>query len=205
MKRRKKPSIESQLPRVQRGTVSVLGIDPGLNGGVAYIGPHFVSARPMPICKFDGQEYVDSFAFSSFVEEVVDATTYVFIERCHSRRGNSAQSMFKFGTAYGAIIGPAVTFAMEAIAVTPTDWQGLILPGVHGRSSLKRASVEWATRHYPAIDFKNVRRAGQSDGMADAVCIAAYGLAMLTGTIGELTNRKPEPVRQGAGRKRRGA
>ena len=65
----------------------------------------------------------------------------------------------------------AARFRLER--VKPQAWQRVMLPGIHGREDLKRASVALAKSLFPTVSLARQGRT-KPDDFADALLIAAY-------------------------------
>lgn len=190
------------LPRLRPGEVTVIGIDPGLNGGLAWVHGEQAGACPMPLTEYDGREWVNAEVIAFWAREYVPKAewTWVFCERSWVHRGNDSRTVFRLGAAYGAAVGAILQHYNGIVPVDPQEWQSLILPGVSGRSHLKRASVEFCRRRWPHVNLVPQGCRTPHDGMADALAIASFGQARLCGTLHTHHNPEPQPVRQRHGR-----
>lgn len=202
MPRRARPAkttAEPPLPRLCASEVVVVGVDPGLNGGVAAIhGNRVLGTARMPLWEYDGLEWVDGQELRSLFDGWRrHGPVHFWVERCFGQARRSTGPEFRFGSCYGAVLGELAGAVGCVHAVPYSKWQETILPGVSGRKNLKAASVAWAKRRWPAADLKPGRCTSPHDGIADALALATYGQAMLTGTL-HLHDAPPEPtVRRG--------
>ncbi|MCL2329889.1 MAG: Holliday junction endonuclease, partial [Phycisphaerae bacterium] len=100
------------------------------------------------------------------------------VEKVHSRPGNSARSMFGFGTGYGLLLGILAAFAIPKELVMPQRWQIAMLAG-ENKSDTKAASRRVAKRLFPGVNFFATSRSViESHGMTDAALLAEYGRRM---------------------------
>ncbi len=147
------------------------GIDPGLSGALAFISANGLGAVtfPMPLVEVDGQDELDSAALTALLEEM--APRLVCVERPQGFGGCSAS--FKLGQNLGGLIVTALAARFRLERVRPQAWQRVMLPGIHGRENLKRASVAKAKALFPTGPLVGSGRT-KPDDLADALLIAAY-------------------------------
>jgi len=150
--------------------MNVLGIDPGMAGGLAYVSDHHAEAVPMPL---SGKE-ID-------VRGIVDilrtkGVELVVIERSQPmRREGRTQgvtSAFRYGMGFGLILGALEALSVPYRLVTPQQWKKLVLEGT---AKDKDAAIAFVRRAYPGVSLVLPRCRVAHDGMADALCIADYG------------------------------
>jgi crossover junction endodeoxyribonuclease RuvC len=80
--------------------------------------------------------------------------------------------MFTFGFVTGALHGILAALGIPIYMVTPQAWKKVILAGT---PKDKLASIEYCTRVYPYVDLHATPRSTtMHNGIADAICIAAY-------------------------------
>jgi Holliday junction resolvasome RuvABC endonuclease subunit len=151
-----------------------LGIDPGLSGALAFIGDDGLGAKvyPMPLMGVDGQDELDSDSLIDLIQS--HDPRLVTVERPQGFGGCS--SAFKLGQNLGGLIVSVLSARYRLERVRPQTWQRVMLEGIHGRDSLKRASVSKAKALFPTVCFAKQDRT-KPDDIADALLIAAYGRA----------------------------
>lgn len=151
------------------GTLIVLGVDPGDSGGLATSSG---LAVPMP----------DS--LTGLAAQVRDwAPTFAMVEAVHAFPGQGVSSCFTFGQAYGGVLGVLAALGVPTLTVEPKRWHKAILgaPDLPAdkaarRKEWKRLACAWARSRWPAISLRGSARCRiDHDGMADALCLAAYG------------------------------
>jgi Holliday junction resolvasome RuvABC endonuclease subunit len=150
------------------------GIDPGLSGAIAFIGDNGLGASvyPMPLVEVDGQDELDSDNLVNFLNSHNPAL--VCIERPQGFGGCS--SAFKLGQNLGGVLVSVLSARFRLERVRPQAWQRVMLPGIHGRDELKRASVAKAKALFPTVSFARSGRT-KADDIADALLIAAWARA----------------------------
>lgn len=146
----------------------IAGIDPGLKGGIAALSEHEHIAIPMPLV---GKE-VDVSTLVAFLRGI--KVDLVVIEKAQSMPKQSSQSGFNYGVGYGDIRGGMKALGIPYVEVRPTAWKKLVLAGTKRDKS---AAVEFVARRYPVIDLIPEGCRKPHDGIADAVCLAHYGIA----------------------------
>lgn len=148
----------------------IVGIDPGLEGGIAIVGDAEVSAIPLPII---GKE-VDVAALVHALNRA--NPDVVVIEKLGVRPKQSAQSGATSGTNYGVLLGVVQALGYPLRIIRPQEWKGVVLKGT---KKDKDAAINHVRRAYPALDLTPGRKRVPHDGMADAVCIAEYGRQLM--------------------------
>ena len=99
-----------------------------------------------------------------------------FVEKCHSMPGQGVKSMFSFGGAYEGIFGLLAGLQISARIVPPQAWKKAILAGT---AKDKPAAIAYCRRRWPSVSLIPEGCRVAHDGMADALCIAAYGETVL--------------------------
>ena len=148
--------------------MKVIGIDPGMKGGIAILDTETnqMKAVPTPLI---GKE-ID-------YRRVHEALTFyepsiVVVEKVHAMPGQGVTSMFNFGLSYGAIIALASVSKARLVLVPPQMWKKHVLAGT---SKDKDAAIQFCNQTYPSINLVLPRCRKPHDGMADAICMAHYG------------------------------
>jgi len=100
----------------------ILGVDPGLSGGLSIIDERFnlVACYPMPtVVGEDGKRKVDPVAAFNLLSQHDIALAVV--EKVGARPGQGVTSMFNFGDAFGAIRAVAALVAKEVRLTRPQE------------------------------------------------------------------------------------
>lgn len=147
------------------------GCDAGLSGAIAFIHESGLGAHvyPAPLHDVHGQDEVDTLA----VGELLETWTPRVVVVEHVNGFGGASSAFKLGASYSAVTGAARWGRFRLELVRPQAWQRAMLPGIHGREELKRASVATAKALFPTVALTRQGRT-KPDDFADALLIAAW-------------------------------
>ncbi|WP_292532290.1 hypothetical protein [Methylocystis sp.] len=143
----------------------ILGVDPGLSGAVAFYfvdAPHLVAAEDMPTV--DGA--IDVATLASRIRQMQPGLAV--IERVAAMPKQGVASTFKFGAAYGALLGVVGALSIPSILVTPPKWKKHF-----ALNSDKETSRALALRLWPARSDLFERK--KDHGRAEAALLARYG------------------------------
>ena len=158
----------------------VIGVDPGKKGGLCFMrrGEGILDALRM---QMHGRD-ISYDALIGFIRKVECELQkprcedmLVVIEKVHSMPAQGSKSTFTFGEGYGRLKGVCEALRVPFQLVTPQAWKKEVLQGT---DKSKEAAIEWVKMRYPAVDLARGGRV-DSDGIADAVCIAEYGIRKL--------------------------
>ena len=149
----------------------VIGIDPGLTGGIAVLeseSKELIKVEDMPIIPEGGKKKVSGRGlmkiFGSYSRHQVEM---VYLEKVGARPAQGVVSMFSFGRSYGAVEAAVSLMGFPLTYVTPQRWKRSAgLMGTH-----KDASRGKVLDLYPDADVHRKK----DNGRADAVLIARYG------------------------------
>lgn len=153
----------------------IIGIDPGLGGGIAAIkGSNLLFVDKTPVFKkgkttkreFDLKE------MSDILKKYKSKETVVYIEKVHAMPSQGVTSMFNFGKGYGFWIGICAALGLEVKYVRPQEWKKRVIPW---KDKSKKASVDRTLQLFPDVNLKPGRTYKDHDGMAEAILIAVYG------------------------------
>lgn len=153
--------------------MSVMGIDPGYNGGVATININrlvILTRMPHMGDKSDHQVDVESIRFLVEANKV----KRIFIEKAQAMPKQGVTSMFKYGREYGRILGMIETTGIPYELVPPRTWQKEAYKGIITKG--KSRSFIACHRLYPSVSLIPEGCRVPHDGIADALLIAHYGL-----------------------------
>ena len=153
-----------------------LGIDPGLNGGMAMVSESFIATRP----------FTDMKSMLDWLRESPVEDFFATIELVHSIHGSSAKSNFEFGKNLGEWIGLLTALSIPYQMVPPQTWQKVMMPGKPARikggdpakhkQAIKDHAAKVAQALWPEHDFRRTPKCkGPHTGMVDAALIAEYG------------------------------
>jgi crossover junction endodeoxyribonuclease RuvC len=155
-----------------------LGVDPGVNGGLA-VGavtdrtnaPVLVECIDIPVIGTGAKERVDVAAIRNFIER--HKPGYALIERAGAHPGQGVSSSSKYGRAVGAIEVAIALCAVSMEIVEPSVWKKFYkLPGRDKEAARQRAVQLFLGAHAMLARHKDHQK-------AEAGLIALYGAERL--------------------------
>lgn len=158
----------------------IVGVDPGLKGGIAYYSPgKLITYRTptieVPFVKKGKKTTRNDMDLETIVRELsLSDVNHVFLEKVSAMPGQGVTGMFRFGQNLGQWQGLIVGLGLAYTMVTPQAWKkhsGLI-------KATKGQSVDMARDLWPhnSGDFKYKTA---DEGRAEAALIAKYGWEQL--------------------------
>lgn len=157
----------------------VLGIDPGLSGGLSVIDEQFnlIACIQMPTVFVDGKKRrVDPRPVFDFIE--LHRPELTVVELVGARPGQGVVSMFNFGDAFGAVRAVAECLCPDVRYSRPQEWRGH--QSLTGLS--KEQIAEVAFEVFQAEQIYGKPRGGKRavrDGISDSLMIAKFGVRFL--------------------------
>jgi len=148
----------------------ILGADPGLTGALSFYfptQPGIITAEDIPLA---GHE-VDAAALARRIVQM--RPTVAVIEAVGARPGQGVSSMFKFGQAYGTLIGTIAACGIPLYRTPPTRWKKHFGLGADKEQARARAIALWPTS--AAFERK------KDHGRAEAALIARFAAEVLIG------------------------
>jgi crossover junction endodeoxyribonuclease RuvC len=146
----------------------ILGIDPGISGGVAFyfpVAPDRVAAADMPVVA----GAVDCATLAARIAQM--APSLAVVERVASMPKQGVASTFKFGASYGAVLGVLAALKIQTHLVAPAAWKK------HFRlDSDKEKARAMALRLFAASPEHFARK--KDHGRAEAALLAVYGASL---------------------------
>jgi crossover junction endodeoxyribonuclease RuvC len=147
----------------------ILGVDPGLTGAIAFLTPShldLVTVDDMPVA---GDAVNAAYLADRIMQMRPDCA---MVELVGAMPGNGVSSMFKFGRAFGTVLGVLAALDVPTHFVTPAKWKK------HFRLSAdKDAARGLANRLWPAKAKDMARK--MDAGRAEAALIARYAAETL--------------------------
>ena len=154
----------------------ILGIDPGLNGALAFFDADTGALTLMDIPTLHagtgGKRVLDDDSLARAIDERANTTSHAFVELVGSRPGEGAVGAFSFGQGYGVLRGILAANFVPRSYVRPAMWKKAM--GVPAQKDGARAR---ASELLPAYAGMWVRV--KDDGRAEAAMIALYGARVL--------------------------
>lgn len=151
----------------------IIGIDPGLSGGIAVLDNNKVlDLFDMPVMA-DGKKnkkQLNSALLAKLIKESIsnNSESAVIVEQVNAMPGQGVTSMFNFGQTFGAIKGICATLELPIFFVRPSKWKKhfeLI-------NSSKDASRTKAIEMYPHLAEKLSKK--KDVNKSDAILIARF-------------------------------
>ena len=156
-----------------------LGIDPGHNGGLAFIRKDG-SATALDLFKtpvIGGRDY-DVQVMKQLLRRYQDV--YAVIENQISMPGQGLTSTLQTGKGFGIWLGLLAGCEIAHQVVSAKQWQTKLFSGTSPKLDTKARSEIVAKRLFPSADFRRSERAVKADdGLTDAACIAEYGRRLM--------------------------
>jgi len=141
----------------------IIGIDPGIRGGMAVLSGH----EPAKVYAFQHGTDLDmatNLHYSTVRVAGHRDNMHAFIENVHSMPKQGVSSTFKFGTNYGFWLGLLTGFRIPFEKVTPRKWQQTLGCLSKGDKNVTKAKAQ---QLFPNLKITHAT--------ADALLIAEYG------------------------------
>jgi crossover junction endodeoxyribonuclease RuvC len=160
----------TRLPEMAGGCNSdarpILGIDPGVTGGIAFLYPSGeIAADDLPTV--DGSVDVDA-----LVRRVREhAPRLAIIEKAQAMPKQGVVSVFKYGTAFGALCAVTALCEIPTHLVSPRKWKTYF-----GLDADKERSRALAIRLWPGCGLFERKK---DHGRSEAALLARYGAEVI--------------------------
>lgn len=154
-----------------------LGIDPGLEGGLAAVSPAGLELAVMPVVQVGRKRQIDEQRLCTSLRSLPAADVHVWIEAVQAMPKQGVVAMFTFGTGWGLVRGICAGLGLRYELVRPQEWQRALLLG-------QPAGAEYlvASRLWPGTSFRASSQSKKPhSGLVDAALIAEYGRRRLGG------------------------
>ena len=138
-----------------------IGVDPGKNGGIAFINEFGEIIQLLP------------FSDDDLIQLIKNCSSDMIctLEHVHAMPKQGVSSTFNFGMNYGFIQGVLKAYGIPYELVTPQKWKKEF-----SCTSDKNTSIEVCKRLFPSVNLKATERCKKDhDGIAEALLIAEYG------------------------------
>ena len=154
----------------------ILGIDPGLNGALAFYDTQekMLGVIDMPTVEVTRNGKSKREVSPALVANAIAGRgiAAAFLERVNAMPGQGVTSVFSFGRSTGILEGVLAAYDIPTTIITPQTWQ----KATQVRDG-KDGSRERAMQLFPADADLFARK--KDDGRSDAALIAYYGSAFL--------------------------
>jgi crossover junction endodeoxyribonuclease RuvC len=150
--------------------VNIFSCDPGLNGAGAVSDERgdFIACFDLPTIGEGVQRRLDAANVTELIRQH-GPCAFAIVDQVGARPGQEVPSMFRFGQAYGTILGVIGALAIPVRHVSPAKWKKA--PGLNsdGETSRARAIETW-----PAQAELFARK--RDHNRAEAASLRLYGL-----------------------------
>ena len=163
----------------------VIGIDPGLDGAIAFLSlsGRNASAERMPTRPgakkgrdIDARQLHERLDQPRKGESMYELAV---IELVHAMPKQGVTSSFNFGKGFGMILAVLECRGIPYQLVTPQQWKKVVLAGL-GRE--KSDAIRWCRNRFPSVSLKATPRCSKDhDGMAESLALAEYARLILLG------------------------
>ena len=147
----------------------VVGVDPGVTGGVAILplwGDWSMAGRMATV------DYGAKTRFGALDTRLIPTGAVAFVELVHSMPRQGVASAFSFGLSTGAALGALFERCHSVYAVTPQRWKGDLRLSADKAESTAMA-VSYFPKHAAMLGLK------VNNGVAEALLIAYWGRLLL--------------------------
>ena len=151
----------------------IIGIDPGLSGGIAILDDlKIYDIFDMPIMS-EGKKNKNQLNSAQLVNilnkhVLKKENTFVIVEQVSAMPGQGVTSMFNFGQTFGSIKGICAALGLPIFYVRPAKWK----KHFELSNSSKDASRTIVIDMYPSISSRLTKK--KDVNKADAILIARY-------------------------------
>lgn len=160
----------------------ILGIDPGLTGAVALIGPAGTLVEDLPVIRDGRFAWIDGSALVHLLRQwgVGDPATesIAFVERAQAMPGQGVSSSFQTGLTAGSLLAALQCAGVGIRLVQPRAWKvalGLAGDPADTDRERKQRSIDRARLRFPHLRMDRAK----DHNRAEALLLAAYGQSLL--------------------------
>lgn len=176
-------------PNPCKSAKRIVGIDPGVSGGLAYINLETkeIEAIRMPTRLIKGYEIEKGVLRptqrttinTSVILEFLQRTSpdVVFMELVNYKHTDGKLAIMSSGINKGGVMAAIEMLSIPVITVYSQTWQKLVFGrAARGeKDELKQEAINYTKLHYPTVDLQPGLCRTDQDGISDAVCIAEFG------------------------------
>ena len=151
----------------------ILGIDPGLSGGISFYNGTILLTFPTPLLQTqfvkNGKKQTRRVMDLELMVHIINTNQpdKAIIEKVRAMKGQGVSGMFRFGCNYGQYLGILTALSIPYTEVTPQKWKKHF-----GLDSDKNKSLELARKMFPDNLARFKRK--KDDGSAESALIARY-------------------------------
>jgi crossover junction endodeoxyribonuclease RuvC len=161
-----------------------VGIDPGLDGALAVIGPDGVEVFVAPTIGGGraGRRRPDAAAMAQLLAGL--RVELAVVEAVGAMPKQGVTSTFTFGVGFGIWQGVLAALGVPYQLVAPQAWKKAVLAGT---ARDKAAAIAFARRRFPGVSLLATPRSRVAhDGVADALCLAEFARRLVAGAAGRV-------------------
>jgi hypothetical protein len=144
----------------------ILGIDPGLSGGLGIYDGRSMFVADLPTFGTGKQRAIDCTTLANIVR--AKGVTQAYVESVHAMPKQGVSSSFRFGEALGAVRGVLGALSIPVHLVTPQRWKKTLALTADKELSRRRAIELW-----PELAGDLKRKGDHS--RAESALLAWYG------------------------------
>ena len=151
-------------------SICIMGVDPGLSGAIAFYFPSYpkvITAEDAPCVG----KRIDAATLAERVRQM--APDLAVIELVAAMPGQGVSSMFRFGQAFGTVIGVVTACGVPVEFVTPGKWKKHFGLDADKENARAKALAAWP-------DNAGVFSRKKDHGRAEAALIARYAAETFT-------------------------
>ena len=157
--------------------MNFIGIDPGLQGGIATIHKGGeITVLAMPTLKIGKKRMLDNalLAGTFSLPNILDIKSYAILEQQQAMPKQGVTSMFSIGYGFGALKQCLVDFAIPHEVVRAQTWQKEYFISKK-KGDTKAQSIQICKDIFPDLSLLPTPKSRKdSDGLADAALIAEF-------------------------------
>lgn len=159
----------------------VVGVDPGVDGGVAVLDARTRALLyGLPLPQLNREPDVAWLAgFLATLEAERGSVALVAVEEQTARPLQGAGVTLKIGRTHGMLLGAILAAGYPLERPIPARWQRVVVSRRPGDD--KEATIAWVLANFPGVDLYPGKRRKAHDGVADAVGIASWAAGRLEG------------------------
>lgn len=153
----------------------ILGIDPGLQGGIGIVNHigEFVSVIEIPVIKGVKGKSKSQYNMAQMAEILRSLQrgeekqiSMVYVEQVHSLPAQGIASSFTFGVGFGMVQGQLAALQISYTLVTPQRWQKGLFKDLPGKDPKQKGQL-FVSQRFPELKIKK--------SLIDAFLIAYWG------------------------------
>lgn len=152
-----------------------VGIDPGLEGAVAWIDGERKTIEVRD-CPLESKGVYDYMAMRDLLSNIVSVRMVVTMEKVGAMPTDARRAAFTFGIGYGAWLALVNgVLRVRPNLVTPRSWKYSMLAGVANNKKMEAKVCEQIFKGYQISRMLYGPMGGLRDGRVDALLLAEHG------------------------------